>query len=309
MEPLTFADAPDELLPDALRAIRAVLLEIHDIFSDHRHAIVVAGGLTPSLLLPADASGLYRATNDIDLVLDLTLLQAAADDSQPTLGESLLQNLYQQIPGQQFRWERRVWLPNRQKSIAVPVDLLTPVRYGLGGPEQSVRRRVRDVHEIDPAPLKGVDLALLNPVTCLLSGTLPNGIERRENVPIRVVDLALFIAIKAVALDDRLQAHQVNTGEGHDRHAAKHAYDIDECIARFPGGLTALADRLRPYRTLPAVADALQSLAMHFATADSAGPARLVEEERHRFEDSDILAIVRQSASRRVGRLIRAIND
>jgi hypothetical protein len=301
----------DTFLTDDLVAVRSVLLEVTEILSDFRECIVVTGGVTPLLLLPTeepDSNGppsFYRSTNDVDLVLDLAQLQYLDDTSQ-TIHDILFEHLYQQDEHRPYRYHRGVWISRSSRTIQVPVDLLAGSRYRT--PDQAIHARVRQVHEVYASPLYGVDLALLHSETCRVSGNLPDGTPR-ENVSLRVVDLALFVVIKAIALADRLGAHQTRTEENHEDEAAKHAFDIHECLRRFPGGLDALAARLAPFRSNLLVQDGLTKLRSAFSAADSAGPRLLVREEKYAFEPNVVREMARQDAYQRAKHLFALLDQ
>src|SRR5207237_8071526 len=124
-----------------------------------------------------------------------------------------------------------VWTGTR--NITVPVDLLAGRRYA--DEDKAIHKRVRDIQEIYASPLYGVDIALLSVIIHPLSGTLPDGRER-QNMPVRVVDLALFPLIKAIACVDRLKAREKEPDGNHEDQAAKRAFDIYESLSRFPVG-------------------------------------------------------------------------
>jgi hypothetical protein len=291
--------AADAFLTDELRAVRAVLLELAEILSEYRAGVVVTGGVIPLLLLPPEEGVAYRSTNDVDLVLDLTLLQTLEDDNSDTIHDILFQNLYQQDERKPYRYHRGVWTGRR--TVSVPVDLLAGERYRTE--DRAVHDRVRATQEIYASPLYGVDLALLAPTEYRLSGMLPDGRERSD-VPIRVADLALFVAIKAIAFTDRLRAYRAGAGTDHEDEAAKHAFDLYECVRRYPGGVPALAARLAPHQGNAMVQDALARLRDAFASPTADGPRLVTREDKYADEPEESQHFLRQDAYQRVKRLL-----
>ncbi len=119
---------------------------------------------------------------------------------------------------------------------------------------------------------------LLQPRTILLSGLTP-GMLPLDDVPVQVVDLAMLILVKAIALQDRRRKHaRDSAGDKHRLQAAKHAYDISECLRRYPGKMEALAERLgslwlaQSGPEQPLIDDALECLRAHFASPTAEGP-------------------------------------
>jgi hypothetical protein len=294
---------PDRFLTDELRAVRAVILELMEVLSEYRAHLVLTGGVVPHLLLPPDESGVYRSTNDVDIVLDHAFLHTLEDDSQATIHEILMQNLYQQDEKKPYRYHRGIWTGTR--TVVVPVDLLAGKRYA--DEDKAIHKRVRDIQEIYASPLYGVDIALLSTITCPLSGQLPDGRERQD-VPVRVVDLALFPLIKAIAFVDRLKAREKEPDGNHEDQAAKHAFDIYECLSRFPGGLTKLAEGITPHLAHPLVQEAVKCLDTAFTSPEADGPRLLIREEKYATEPGEITAFVRQDAFQRVQFLRAALS-
>lgn len=56
----------------------------------------------------------------------------------------------------------------------------------------------------------------------------------------------MLMLVKAIAFQDRLGKHERHPEGEHLYHATKHAYDISECLRRYPGRMEALAERLAP---------------------------------------------------------------
>jgi len=138
--------------------------------------------------------------------------------------------------------------------------------------------------------------------------------DRLDNVPVQVVDLAMLILVKAIAFQDRLRKHKIDPeGEKHLLQAAKHAYDISECLRRFPGKMEALAERIEPLWTQPGpeqpiIDDALECLRVHFASPTAEGPRRMVLEERYQLDNDNDKIVAQRQTSRRVEQLLRLLD-
>jgi hypothetical protein len=294
----------EKFITDELKAVRSVILELMEILSDYREHLVLTGGVVPHLLLPPDSSGVYRSTNDVDIVLDLTFLHTLEDDTQDSIHDILFQNLYQQDETKPYRYHKGVWTGTR--TIIVPIDLLAGRRYAEA--DREIHQKVRTVHEIYASPLYGVDIALLSVTKIALNGQLPDGRERHD-VPVRVVDLALFPLIKAIAFTDRLEAYRRDPESNHEDEGAKHAFDIYECLSRFPGGLEALAAGIAPHKADPMIQDALSRLYEGFRNLNADGPRLLIREEKYATEPSEVTDFVRQDAFQRVNRLRQLLDE
>jgi len=311
--------------PDFTRAINAVLLELASILGEYRDSLVVSGGLAMHLLFGKGASSTFvgdkpeaggeffaRVTKDVDFVINLVQLGRDFDDQLDTIGELLTQNLYQEeVPGQ--FWVKSVRLSGFETAIAIPVEFLAPTPFDTGG-DSNLHARVAAQQEIRPAPLDGVALALLQPRQILLSGETPDG-GKVMDTPIQVVDPAMLILIKAIAFADRLKKQERDPADDkHLDHAAKHAYDISQLLLRYPGGVTALVDRLvPPYLTAagpeqPTIDRALESLRAYFTNREAQGIRLMIRTGEYRYEKNDI-ELAQQGTVARVQRLLRRLDE
>jgi|GEM_PF-2925110 len=318
---------PTDSLPNAsdmTRAVTSVLLELADILGDYRDALVVSGGLAMHLLFGSAASAaaepgqggdepfFARVTKDVDVVLNLLVLARDFDDQDATIGELLTQNLYQQETRRQF-WVKSVRLPGFANPVEVPVEFLAPAP-GDTSTDASLLTRVAEQQEIQPAALGGLSLALLQPRRVLLGGYAPDGTYRTD-IPIRVVDPAMLILIKAIAFAERLEKQERAPAEDRHRdHAAKHAYDISQLLQRYPGGVSALAERLiPPYITAagpeqPTIDDALESLRAHFSDRAGQGVRLMIAEGEYRT-NAEEAELAQQGTVARVKRLLRRLDE
>jgi hypothetical protein len=318
-----------ESTPDLQRAIEAVVLELAHILSDYRDAFVVSGGFALHLLFPPQGTRrsmntanaaedepepFERLTKDVDLILNVLMLEDRFDDNVPAIGELLIQNNYQQEHLKRY-WIRSVNLPRFVAPVTVPVEFLAPGRFADLAAGSAILEHMSALQEVVPAPLGGIDLVLLQPQTVMLSGLTPNNVPL-DNVPVQVVDLAMLILVKAIAFQDRLSKHDRDPeGEKHLFHAAKHAYDISECLRRYPGRMEALADRLAPLWLTqfgpeqPLIDDALECLRTHFSSPTAEGPRRMVLETRYQFDNDNDKRVAQQQTARRVQQLLRLLDD
>lgn len=156
---------------------------------------------------------------------------------------------------------------------------------------------------------------LIQPQIVRLSGLTPGGI-RLDDVPVQVVDLAMLILVKAIAFQDRLRKHERHPeGEKHLSHATKHAYDISECLRRYPGKMEALAARLEPLWLTQSgteqqlIDDALECLRTHFAKPTAEGPRLMVLEERYRYDNDNGKMVAQRQTVRRIEHLLRLLDE
>jgi hypothetical protein len=318
-----------ESTPDLQRAIEAVVLELAHILSDYRDAFVISGGLALHLLYPpqkirrlaglSDATEeeqepFERLTKDVDLILNVLMLEDRFDENVPAIGELLLQNYYQEKHRKRY-WIRSVNLPGFAAPVIVPIEFLAPGRFADHATGTAILEHMAALQEVVPVPLDGIDLVLLQPQTVMLSGLTPTNLVL-ENVPVQVVDLAMLILVKAIAFQDRLRKHAWDPeGEKHLFHAAKHAYDISECLRRYPGKMEALADRLTPLWLTHSgpeqllIDDALECLRTHFTNPADEGLRRMVLEARYQFDNENDRLVVQLQTARRVQQLLRLLDD
>ena len=236
-------------------------------------------------------------------------MTAIFDDQQNSIGELLTRALYQQE--KQF-WIKTVRLSGFAAPFEIPVEFLAPTPLDTDS-AVSLMQKVRELQDIYPAALDGIALALCSPRQILLSGETPGG-NVLSDVPLQVVDPAMLILIKAIAFADRLQKHRRDPQNHHEDHAAKHAYDISQLVLRYPGGVSALIERLiPPYLTQagpeqPTIARALQSLRDHFLSVESQGIRLMVGEGKYKYEKSE-KEFDQQGTIGRVQRLLNGLNE
>jgi hypothetical protein len=230
---------------EALRATKAVLMELVQILGEFRDHVVVVGGSVPGLLLQ-DAAEPHVGTLDIDLALDFRNIPEA---SYQTLLKALTNRGYRQ-GGQPFQFFREVPFPDRDP-ITVEVDLLAG-QYGGTSPSH----RTQIVQDARARKTRGCDLVFENNEIVAIEGELPGG--GHLTVQCRVAAIVPFLVMKGMALADRLKQ--------------KDAYDIYYCVRRYPGGLAALADAFRPQIENRLIREGLAKIKEKFLSPDHAGP-------------------------------------
>jgi hypothetical protein len=229
------------------RAAHAVLVELGQVLGAHREAIVVVGGLVPSLLM----QGLgHIGTLDIDLDLNPEKL---ADHGYADLVDKLLAAGYERgLQGMKpFQIRRTVELKDGGVAVAVIVDLLMP----KGAKTQ--RHRPPLIQGLRVQEADGGDVALRHNIRLVIEGVMPDG--RSNRVEMLVASIPALLVMKGYALVQR--------------DKKKDAYDIYFSIRNYQGGLGSLADECRPLLDDPVAREGLANIADKFARADGFGPA------------------------------------
>jgi hypothetical protein len=230
---------------DQVEAARSVLLELMRLLGEYRDDIVVVGGWVPQLILPQTPLQ-HVGSIDVDLALNHRTLQ---DPGYATIQALLSKRGYEQSSKQPFIFYRTVEIGGNP--IKVQVDFLAGEYEGTGKAHRTQR-----VHEGRARKARGCDLAFELFEEIEICGELPGGGADRATV--RVSSAVAFLVMKGMALYDRLKE--------------KDAWDIYFTLTNYPGGLEALASRLRPSLTHALVNEGLQKIAEKFASIDHAGP-------------------------------------
>lgn len=236
---------------EAVEAARSVMLELTRLLGEYKEGIVVIGGWVPELLL-SGAGHPHTGSMDVDLALDH---QTLGDVGYKSILELLLSRGYQQ--GEQpFIFFRTAQVGG--KPYNVEVDFLAGEYAGTGR-----SRRTQKVQDMQPRKAHGCDLAFEGVEEITLSGSLPEG--GKDSVCIRVVSIARFIVMKAMALASRLKE--------------KDAWDIYYCLRNYPGGIKKLAEEFRPLLLNKLGREALVNLADKFASPEHVGPKQVADFE------------------------------
>jgi hypothetical protein len=163
----------------------------------------------------------------------------------------------------------------------VQVDFLAGEYSGTGR-----SHRTQKVQDMRPRKARGCDLAFDQVVQIELSGTLPEG--GKDNASIRVVAITRFIAMKAIAMANRLKE--------------KDAWDIYYCIHNYPGGVERLAEEFEPLLKNKLILEAFIDLKDKFASPDHIGPKHVADFEE--ITDPDERALIQRDVFERVHALL-----
>ena len=240
-----------------------VLLEVVSLLADYGRDVVVVGGTAPEFLMPS-ASDRYIGTSDVDLAIRPERLDIPSFMKMKKLLEA---HGYQWL-SDRFAFARDV-VVNGQ-TITVKVDILT------SNPKEA---------RLDPETGKpfmvwgfkapGCELALEGYDTVVIDGRLPDG--QRSSATIQVAGIVAFLVMKANALCTR------------ERSKYKDAWDIDYCLAHYPGGIDEIVRQIRQRIGDPVVVDALAKLRQKFASPADQGPRFVADfEEIADVEDHEL---------------------
>lgn len=228
------------------RAAHAVLLELGQVLGAHRDAIVVIGGVVPSLLIRNRG---HIGTLDIDLDLDPAKL---AGHGYADLVEKLLTAGYEKglADLKPFQLRRTVNLRDGGVPVAVIVDLLMPKGAKPRKNRPPLIQGLR-VQEAD-----GGDVALRHNIRLLIEGTMPDG--RSNQVEMLVASIPALLVMKGYALVQR--------------DKKKDAYDIYFSVRHCPDGLDGLVAGCRRLLDDPVAREGLANIAAKFDRLDGFGP-------------------------------------
>jgi len=263
---------------DLAEAARSVLLELVRLLGDYRDDIVVVGGWVPQLILPQTPKQ-HIGSIDVDLALNHRNLQEAG---YSTIQALLLGRGYEQDPRQPFIFHRTITV--RGKPIKVEVDFLAGEYEGTGP-----KHRTQPVHVGRARKARGCDLAFDLFVETEISGVLPDG--GRDQAPVRVSSVVSFLAMKGMALHDRLKE--------------KDAWDIYFCLTNYPGGMDALAHEIEPHVGHRLVREGLLKIAEKFSSPDHVGPQFVADFEE--VQDAEERAILLRDAFEKVDYLLHLL--
>jgi len=271
---LTFRDYST----DQVEAARSVLLELVHLLGEYRDDIVVVGGWVPQLILPQSHPA-HVGSIDVDLALNHRKLR---EPGYATIQALLTRRGYEQDLRQPFIYHRTVSVNGN--AIQVEVDFLAGEYEGTGA-----KHRTQPVHEGRARKARGCDLAFDLYVETDVAGELPEG--GRDQVRVRVSSVVAFLAMKGMALHDRLKE--------------KDAWDIYFTLLNYPGGIDALAEEIRPHLNHGLVQEGLTKIADKFASPDHTGPKFVADFED--IQDQDERAIRVRDAYERVNHLLELV--
>ena len=234
-----------------VQAAHRVLVDVGQVLSSFRDAIVVVGGWVPDLLLP-DAEPEHVGSIDVDLALDTVKL---GDGRYAELLKLLLDTGRYQKGDKDFQLVADVDLEDGELPVRVEVEFLAPseVKLKKNRPKLTKGFRVLQFH--------ACAVAFRNPEDKEIEGSMISGAVNK--VRLRVASLSDFIIMKAHAL------------EGRDK--PKDVYDLCYCLDAYPGGLAALSQEWRS-RLGDALTDAaVRILREKFASVDHYGPREFAD--------------------------------
>ncbi|MBI4607677.1 MAG: hypothetical protein HY726_01550 [Candidatus Rokubacteria bacterium] len=148
---------------EAVKACKAVLIELVHLMGEFRDQMVVVGGWVPALVL-AGTPEPHAGTLDIDLALDF---QKIAEATYRTILQAMATRGYRQDQEQPFRFFREVPLAGRE-AVVVEVDLLAGEYGGTGS-----GHRTQSVQDVRARKARGCDLVFSNPVRVPWKGNSP----------------------------------------------------------------------------------------------------------------------------------------
>lgn len=248
--------------PEETAAVRSACLTVAATLGAYLDDVVIVGGLVPSLLIdvvsPVAGGDLgHVGTNDLDLGLSLGLL----DDGRYMQVSSRLR-AEGFVPDTNAAGNATV---QRWRHGGLKVDFLMPPTR-----DQGAEFRVRNLEgDFGALVTPGLELAFDERVSIEIEGTTLTGERLTREVP--VCGPGAYVALKTLAFADRVEP--------------KDAYDMIYVVRRLPGGVSAVATKLRDHSVAhPEIVDRVVALLERdFATIDSIGPQRCAE-----FEHLDI---------------------
>jgi hypothetical protein len=223
--------------------------------ADLREEWVVVGGLVPSLLIEQDgldAQDRHVGTLDVDLGLHLAVLK---EGTYREVSGRLREAGFSPDSTEGGKTTRQRWVHPSGGGITVEF-LIPPVSEDQrGGSLQDLEG------DFAAIVVPGLGLAFLDRQLVTLSGQTLTGESATRDL--YVCGPGAYLVLKALALGNR----------GFN----KDAYDLYYLLQHYPEGLQAIADALWPFRSDPAVEQAITFLRRDFAGIDGIGPMRAAE--------------------------------
>ena len=262
----------------AVQAARSVLLELSHILGSYRETFVIIGGWVPELLLTGAAQP-HIGSTDVDVAMDHRSLE---EPGYQKLVSLLIKRGYRKSEEQPFIFFRDVLVEGQE--ISVEVDFLAGEYAGSGK-----RHRTQVIEDLRARKARGCDLVFEMNSEIEINGKLPNGgIDQNK---VRVASIPAFLVMKGMALADRLKE--------------KDAWDIYYCLLYYPGGVEALAEKMRPFLKHGLVQEGLAKIAGKFQSPEHMGPTAIADFEE--LTDPDARSLVQRDAYERVQALMRLI--
>ncbi len=227
-----------------------------------KRSIYLAGGLVPRYLIDQAPGYPERApshvgTTDVDLVVDLevlTSIEAYLRLEQNLHGLGFVRGTNDDGRAQHFSWRKAVG-----NGVAVVVDLLCDAGLAEGGRAASLPGE----RHLSALKIPGAQLVVEDYIEVEITAELldDRGVATET---VRVANVVPFIALKALAYDDRLEE--------------KDAYDLIYCLSYYGDGPESVAAqfsvRLRQSPDDPHLQRAIAILRRRFASDDRISGAR-----------------------------------
>lgn len=258
-----------------VEAAKRVLVELSDIFAEHRNNYRLVGGWVPAMLYP---EGQHVGSIDIDILLNHTRLEEGDD-----ILRLLKQHGYERNAEQTYTFSRKVMVDGIP--FTGDVDLLAGKYQG-----KSAGRRTQHIQGLKARMATGGQFAFEQAARQIkLQAARPDGTQ--GTVQVAVVDELPFLCMKAAALDNR--------------EKAKDAYDIHFILEHHPGGFSQLAVEASPHARHGIVKSMLGILEKLFAEPSSAGCTAVADFEEE--YDDEAREIRLRQVSERIMAFVRAM--
>ncbi len=237
----------EDYTPREVEAARRVITELAQVLGDFREAMVLVGGWVPELRL-SEAREPHTGSIDVDWILNPSKLR---DQKYAYLLETMERHGYR-AGEKSFQLYKEIKVDSGDP-IRVDVEFLVPSVAKFGS-RLNIRKNFRAL-DADAG-----EFALLNSELMTMEGRMPDGRENR--IEILVTSIESFLVMKSFALTNR--------------DKPKDAYDIYFCLLNFPGGVSGLAERIRPHMDTREVKEGLQRLESKFRSPDDYGAQSVV---------------------------------
>jgi len=189
-----------------------------------KQGIFVTGGLAPSYLIPAipdaEEPPPHIGTTDVDLVLNFSVL--AEVEAYRRLEQNLKSLSFERGKNDEGEAQHFSWRKPVGEGVVIVVDLLCDAPAESGG-------RVKPITGEKCLSALGIPGAYLVTEDYIEIELTRELLDERgvATETVRVANIVPFIALKALAYDDRLEE--------------KDAYDIVYCLTHYPGGAERIA--------------------------------------------------------------------
>jgi hypothetical protein len=234
-----------------------VLLEAWSRLGEYHDHLVLVGGLVPRYLVDQKKAVLRNEGHCGTMDVDLGLSIAIADlDVYHSIRQTLTDMGF--TPGTNERGREQLHsFENMINEVNVSIDFLT-TEYN--GPQNSLMRGVQD--ELRAIQIKGLGLALMDPLKIDIIGTLLSGGKTTEKV--NVCRLIPFIVLKALAFEKRREP--------------KDSYDLVYVLRNAGETPDELAQQItKTERSADSFRHAMTVLSKRFSAIDRDGPFKYAQ--------------------------------